>query len=200
MKVHRFEQSHRWEQEQAGFLAALWAAWWPECSRTAVQDLQAQRSGIDATLSGWVMEGVAFSCDVEEKVRDKDYGDVLLELVSDDVRGRPGWAVKGAESKLLLYAIRSTRRGWVFPMQTVQAVTRARRDEWQRRYGTRVARNATYRSINVPVPLREFVHAVDQEHGIVLCPACRMICDWSDLRGPSWCSMCRREAPFEIKV
>lgn len=194
MTTWTFPERLGWEQQQAAFLAALWSRWWPGSSRAPVADLGMQRAGVDAIVSRGRVP-----IQVEEKVRDRDYGDVLVELVSNDATNAPGWAVKGAASNLLLYAIRSTGRGWVFPMQAVQRATRMHADDWRRRFGVKVAQNPGYRSINVPVPLAEFTRAVDHAHGIVFCPSCRMVCDWSDLRGPWWCSLCKA-APFEIKL
>ena len=197
--VHRYHTSHAWEQQQAALLTDLWRAWWPGVDRLPVTDADTQRAGVDAVLTGPTC-AQPFAVEVEEKIRSHDYGDVLLEVVSNDQAMTPGWAVKGARSKLLLYAWAPTRRGFVFPMQTVQRVTRANADLWLARFGVRLAKNDGYTSHNVPVPLSVFAHAIDQAHGIVFCPACRMVCDWSDLRGPSWCSMCRPAAAFEVRL
>lgn len=190
-----FNERHDWEQRQAPFLAAVWDRWWPGAIRRPVTNLTAQRAGVDAFL----IHGAA-QIPVEEKVRDRDYGDVLLELVSNDRTGAPGWAVKGARSRLLLYAIRSTGRGWVFPMKTVQLVSRARAEEWTRCFDTRVAKNPGYSSVNVPVPFDVFVAAIDEAHGLIFCSSCRMVCEWSDLRGPRNCSSCSPATSFEIKL
>lgn len=195
MKTWCFSERHGFEQRQGPFLAACWRLWWPAAHRQPVQNLSAQRAGIDAIL----IAGEA-RVPVEEKVRERDYGDVLIELVSNDKRSTPGWAIKRCRSRLLLYAFADTRRAWVFPMPAVQAATRKNQGEWLTRYGKKVAKNRGYDSINVAVPLPDFLREVDAEHGICFCPSCGMVCDWSDLRGPLKCSMCAKDATFEVKL
>lgn len=196
MTTWGFEERQSFERSQSLFLEACWKRWWPEATRTPVTDRQTQLSGIDAFLYAGKAK-VA----VEEKVRARDYGDVLLELVSNDRTRTPGWSVKGAASRLLLYAFADTRRAWVFPMTAVQVVTNLNASRWRGRYGEKIAKNPGYNSVNVAVPFEVFMHVIDMEHGIVLCPTCVMVCEWSDMRGPVSCSSCvPRGSTFEIRL
>jgi len=183
---------------QADLAEELWGLWWPAMRRVPLSDKASQVAGVDACLvpgdpAHFHRGGVL----VEEKVRGQEFDDVLLETVSNDARETPGWAVKGSASRLLLYCFSKTRRGWVFPMQTVQRVTRANKGGWEQRFGLKLAQNPGYVSYNVPVPLVEFLRAVDKAHGPVACARCKRACRWSELRGPVFCQDCR-PAPFAV--
>ena len=208
--VHEFGSSHRWEQEQASFLASLWSSWWPGVVRVPATDRSTQLRGIDAFLAEGARDPRAREVRrresmvaVEEKVRRRDYGDVLLELEADSVRKVPGWAVKGSDARLLLYAFADSRRAWVFPMPAVQKVAIERGPVWLDRFGRKIATNrssrgGTYDSTNVAVPVGLFVLAINDAHPLFVCPTCRMISRWSDLRGPTHCRECSPDLSFQV--
>ena len=82
------------------------ARWWPEVYRKAFPSMKAyisvrddgwaQRAGIDRYVvleSGRIIP-------IDEKVREKDYGDILLERWSNEERKIPGWVHKGARLRV----------------------------------------------------------------------------------------------------
>src|SRR5688572_29161879 len=86
------------------------APWWRDVYRTAFPSLRsmvsvkedgwAQRGGIDRVLT--LSSGRTIY--VDEKVREKDYGDIILEQWSDVERRKPGWIQKPLACEYIAYA------------------------------------------------------------------------------------------------
>jgi len=155
--VHSFDQSlaksHRQED----------APWWTEVYRRAFPDLRAmvnvrqdgwaQRGGIDRVLT----LGSGKTLTVDEKVREKDYGDVLLEYWSDYERRDPGWVAKDLACDLIAYAVVPTEKCYLLPFQQLRCVWRTNGRDWVRRFKKIEALNAgrsggTYTTVSVAVP------------------------------------------------
>lgn len=89
-------------------------------------DTQGQRMGVDRI----VYLGNNLTLAIDEKKRKKDYGDMLLEYVSVDKTGAPGWAAKDLAIDYLAYAVMPSKQCHLFPFQLLRRVWNAYGDEW----------------------------------------------------------------------
>lgn len=134
------------------------APWWETVYRQAFPTLQnmqaiggpgwAQSAGIDRLLilaSGKTIK-------VDEKVRLKDWGDVLLEYWSDQERKRPGWVAKDLDCDYIAYAYVETQRCLLLPFPTLRVAWNRYRADLVATYKRTEARNNGYVTVGVAVP------------------------------------------------
>jgi hypothetical protein len=148
-------------------------AFWEACYRQAFPDFKAmidnardngaQRCGVDRLIvlkSSHVIR-------VDEKAREKDYGDLLLEVVSNDRTGAPGWIEKDLTIDYLAYGVLESRRAYLFPWPLLRAAWVRNGEGWkvrakagERGYRVTKAPNRTYNTWSVCVPMDVVVEAV----------------------------------------
>jgi hypothetical protein len=151
--VHDFEQSLARSQAQAD------APWWLEVYRTAFPDLAssvsvredgwAQRGGIDRVLT--LASGRTLT--IDEKVRDKVWPDILLELWSDKGKKVKGWAVKPLAIDYIAYAFVPSRQCYLLPFQTLRRAWRLNAKQWWDRYPHIEAKNRGYVTESIAIPV-----------------------------------------------
>jgi hypothetical protein len=142
------------------------AGWWLPVYRRAFPTLAsavaikadgwAQRGGIDRLLT--LSSGKTFT--IDEKIRSKEWPDILLEQWSDEARRIPGWVQKPLACDFIAYAYAPTGVCYLLPVPALQRAWSQHEAEWIGRYGTRRARNAGYVSVSVPVPRRVLMQAI----------------------------------------
>jgi hypothetical protein len=152
------------------------APWWFEVYRLAFPNLQAavniradgwaQRAGIDRR----VVLGCGRIISVDEKVRDKDWPDILLERWSDEERKIPGWVQKPLLCDFIAYAFIPSRRCYLFPTLTLQRAWRKHGRDWISTYREVRAINRNYVTVSIPVPIPVLLKS--------LCDA--MVVDWQE--------------------
>lgn len=140
------------------------AAFWESCYRHYFVDFAAQcshphdgdhqRVGIDRSVT--LNSGKTLK--IDEKKRREDYGDILLEYISNDRKGSPGWAEKILLCDYIAYAILpkgapDLHRAYLLPVPILQSTWKQNKDDWLNKYGTRAAQNNGYRTLNCPVPV-----------------------------------------------
>lgn len=150
--VHEFSESLARSHAQAD------APWWMEVYRAAFPSLRAavsvrddgwaQRGGIDRVIT--LSSGRTIT--VDEKVRERDWPDVLLERWSDEARQIPGWIQKPLACDFIAYAFIPSRTCILLPTLTLQRAWRLFGREWAETYGTVRARNNGYVTASIPVP------------------------------------------------
>lgn len=120
--------------------------------------------GFDCFVRAWDE-----SWKIEEKRRRRDFGDELLEYVSNDRTQTLGWALKcdGVDFVLIVYPTRWT----IWPGKELCEVTRARLKIWIAEYGIRSSPNKGYTTLNVPVPTQVLSLALS-ECGAPRCVHC----------------------------
>lgn len=162
MKVHSFDESLALSHAQED------AEWWPEIYGRAfpghlsavsvLNDGWAQRGGIDRVVT--LKSGKTVT--IDEKVRAKSYGDILLEQWSSVERQTPGWMQKELACDFIAYAFIPDRTCYLLPFHNLRRAWLQFGREWiatakQGRAGFRIvdAQNAGYvtRSIAVPIPV-----------------------------------------------
>lgn len=160
MTVHDFSESLIKSQAQAD------APWWIDVYRAAFPGLQAavnvredgwaQRGGIDRVLtlkSGRVVT-------VDEKVREQDWPDILLERWSDEARQSPGWVQKSLACDYIAYAFVPSGTCYLLPTLTLQRAWRMFGRQWAEQYQTVRAQNRGYVTASVAVPIPVLMEAL----------------------------------------
>lgn len=158
--VHNFEESLARSHAQAD------AQWWNEVYRRAWPSLVtsasirddgfAQRGGIDRI----VVLNSGRQITIDEKVREQDWPDVLLEQWSDEQRKKPGWIQKPLACEYIAYAYIPSRTCLLFPTLTLQRAWRLHGRDWISKYPTVRARNSGYVTASVPVPRKVLFDAI----------------------------------------
>lgn len=159
--VHTFEESVR-KSTMSDFedfwLAAYREAFdYASAGKTEDGNTQAQKMGIDRTVvlkSGAVIR-------IDEKLRHTDYGDILLEYMSNDRTGAKGWIEKDLLIDYLAYGVYPSRKVYLFDFRALRRVWRYYSDRWielakaDKRNGFRhiKAYNEGYATHSIAVPL-----------------------------------------------
>lgn len=158
--VNEFRSDLRFSQ------AASDEPFWDEIYRKAFPDMaahmvidtnsQAQRLGIDRVIT--LNSGKTLY--VDEKKRRQSWGDILLEYISADTTGAPGWIEKPLQIDYLAYAFMDVRRAYLFPWQMLRRVWLHYKDVWLGSYKIVPAQNRNYTTYSVAVPINELLAAV----------------------------------------
>lgn len=151
------------------------AGWWKPIYERAFPSLAsaiaikedgwAQRGGIDRIIT--LASGKTIA--VDEKIRAKDWPDVLLEVWSNEERRVPGWVRKPLACDFIAYAFAPSRVCYLLPVLPLQRAWRDNGGRWAARYGVIRARNSGYCSVSVPVPRDVLLRAIVE--ALVLSPA-----------------------------
>lgn len=154
MTIHNFAESLLRSHSYAD------APWWEEVYRSyfgdrfeSMQDMRGdgwwQKAGIDRFVS--LSNGRRIS--VDEKVREKDWEDILLEY--DSTGSYDGWMVKPLGCDYIAYAFAPSRRCFLLPYDQLKAAWQANKAQWYAECRTVEAPNERYitRSLAVPIPV-----------------------------------------------
>ena len=109
----------------------------------------AQRGGIDRVIT--LSSGKTLT--IDEKVREKDYGDILLEFWSNEEKRIPGWIAKDLACDFIAYAILPIRKCYLLDFQLLRKAWRENHKEWVTKYKIAKAKNIGYTTISVCVPV-----------------------------------------------
>jgi hypothetical protein len=119
---------------------------------------QTQYLGIDRTVI--LSSGKAIY--IDEKVRRKDYGDILIEYISNDIKKTKGWGEKPLFCDYIAYAILPKNICYLLPVPQLQKAWSENKPGWLSQYGTRSADNKYYKTLNCPVPINDLFKAIGQ--------------------------------------
>ncbi len=109
-------------------------------------ELQTQGADVKITCPS----GRVFYC--EEKIRQRDFDDLLLETKSCVERNTPGWIEKPSIADFLVYFCQDSKRVFVLKMKEIQNEYSERKAVWLDRGRVVTADNGFYTSRNVAVP------------------------------------------------
>ena len=141
-RSHRASASPLWEE--------IYRLAFPDFHSLAfVEDRALQRQGVDRLVT--LTTGAVVK--IEEKQRNKDYDDILLEIWSDAEKRKKGWAVKPSASDFLMYVFNPSHRCYLLPFGVLRRATVANAREWRDAYGWRDAKNERYTTRSIPVPI-----------------------------------------------
>src|SRR5690606_11977680 len=90
---------------------------------------------------------------VDEKVREEDWPDILIEYWSDYERRRPGWAAKELACDFIAYAFIPSATCYLLPFQTLQRACRTNGRLWWDSYKRIPAKNNGYTTVSIAVPI-----------------------------------------------
>lgn len=169
MVVHSFQQSLQKSHEYED------ANWWNEVYRKAFpglvasvsvrQDGWAQRGGIDRVLT--LKSGKTVT--IDEKIREKDWPDILLERYSDKKNKTHGWMQKSLACDYIAYAFVPSETCYLLPFLTLRKAWLENGQEWirkaeQKEDGFRLidAVNQNYTTQSVAVPIKALFSAMER--------------------------------------
>jgi len=128
--VHNFATSLRRSETQVD------AAWWEAVYRKAFptmaamvsirQDGWAQRGGIDRIII--LASGKEIK--IDEKIRQRDFNDVLLEYWSNTERRIPGWIAKDLACDFVAYTYLETQRCFLLPFLLLRRAWKQHGQDW----------------------------------------------------------------------
>lgn len=159
-RIHNFQESLARSHEQAD------APWWRQVYLRAFPTLEssvcvrndgwAQRGGIDRVLT----LGCGRTIKVDEKVREQDWPDILLEYWSDVERKVPGWVAKDLACDFIAYAFVPSQTCYLLPTLTLRRAWQLNGADWVNQYKRVEADNGRYITVSVPVPIRILMAAL----------------------------------------
>jgi hypothetical protein len=166
---------HSFAESLAQSAAYVDAPWWFDVYRSAFPTMQscvavrndgwAQRAGIDRVLTlecGRVVR-------IDEKVRERDYGDILLEYWSDEARKVKGWVCKPLNCDFIAYAIAPVATCYLFPVLPLQRAWHLNAQKWavdardgKDGFSIRKALNERHTTVSMAVPTKVLLAAIGQ--------------------------------------
>lgn len=154
LKIHDFEDQLEWS-ERAGdepFWEAVYKKAFPNMVTcvACTGDTKAQRRGVDRLV--YLSNDKVLR--IDEKKRKKVYDDILLEYVSVDTTGAPGWIEKDLAIDYLAYAFMPIQKVYLYDWPMLRRAWQAYGERWKRKYTPPVpARNNGYITYSVAVPI-----------------------------------------------
>lgn len=119
-------------------------------------DTESQRQGIDRIVllaNGRVLK-------IDEKKRRQEYNDILLEYISVDKTGAPGWIEKDLTIDYLAYAFMQSQRVYLFDWCLLRRVWLKHKKEWIEQYNIPPAQNSGYCTLSVAVPITKLLKLI----------------------------------------
>lgn len=158
-RVHDFKERLKFSEEASheGFWRAVYSKAFPTMiSMQMCQGAcQGQQLGIDRIIQ--LQSGKTLR--VDEKKRESEYADILLEYLSVDTTGAPGWIEKPLLIDYLAYAFMPTQRCYIFPWELLRRAWLHFKPNWhswakQRISGFQyvIADNGSYKTHSIAVP------------------------------------------------
>lgn len=151
-KVHDFAERLAFSHAQAD------APFWLEVYRKAFPNLVstvsvrndgwAQRGGIDRVVT--LDSGRTIP--IDEKVREEDWPDILLEYWSDRDRKIRGWVCKELACEYIAYAFLPSQTCYLLPTLTLRRSWQINARDWIKRFKRVEAANKGYVTVSVAVP------------------------------------------------
>lgn len=120
-------------------------------------DKQEQYDGIDVKLFFSDCKDPTF---IDEKIRRKDYGDILLEEYSNWQDKTPGWLEKRKRTHFLNFVWVFDNKCLLLPYQLVRQAYLTHKTKWLEQFKRKFADNGSYQTSNIPVPIRELYDAI----------------------------------------
>jgi hypothetical protein len=114
-------------------------------------DVKSQRMGVDRVL--FLANGKTLY--IDEKKRRDTYTDILLEYMSVDNKGTPGWIEKDLAIDYLAYAFMPLQRVYLFPWPLLRRAWLQFKPRWLSKYQIPPAKNNGYNTLSVAVPIEE---------------------------------------------
>lgn len=159
--IHDFNERLAWSERggEEPFWDAVYRKAFPHLLNhmRCTGESQAQRMGIDRLIL--LSNGKTLY--IDEKKRERVYNDILLEYLSVDRTGAPGWMEKDLSIDYLAYAFMPTKVCYLFPWDMLRRAWRAYGETWKATYIPHVkGANNGYTTWSVAVPIKVVQRAV----------------------------------------
>lgn len=127
-------------------------------------DGEHQRAGIDRSI---ILEN-SKQITIDEKARYARFDDILLEYVSNDQTGSPGWVEKHLLCDYVAYAVIPLGKAYLLPVIQLQSAWARNKKKWMELAERREmgfskppgAVNNGYRTLNIGVPIKTLFAAI----------------------------------------
>jgi hypothetical protein len=160
--IHEFEASLEFSEQasEEAFWDAVYRAAFPNMvsHMSCPGDTESQRLGVDRVI----LLDNAEILKIDEKKRRGDWPDVLLEYLSNDRTGAPGWIEKNLRIDYLAYAFPEARRCYLIPWPGLRAAWKSNGADWKLKFPRVEAQNRDYKTLSVAVPVKVLYRAVNQ--------------------------------------
>jgi len=169
--VHDFRERLAWSEEAGD--EPFWDRIYRKAFPNLVNHMQtsgdtvSQRMGIDRLI----MLANGHTLRIDEKKREQDWPDILLEYLSNDQTNAPGWMNKDLAIDYLAYAFMPSQRVYLFPWPLLRRAWLEFGDQWIEQYETKIARNSGYNTHSVAIPTNVLTQTVQRAMIIELQPA-----------------------------
>ena len=172
--AHNFEEDLQFslDARYESFWDAIYEKAFVNLKKTVLcEELHYQKMGIDRFVH--LTNTRIFA--IDEKVRRRDYGDILLEYISNDQLSTPGWICKNLAIDFMAYGFIDTKRAYLFSWPMLRRVWQRFGDDWinlakAHRQGFKhvEAKNVGYKTLSVAVPYSEIKKRLNQARIIQL--------------------------------
>ncbi|APB32802.1 hypothetical protein GlitD10_0490 [Gloeomargarita lithophora Alchichica-D10] len=168
--IHDFNESLKKSQDPQ------YETFWQECYKQEFGDQLTAAFSTGSLPSEWQRAGIdrlvltksGNTYYVDEKLRDNDWGDFLIEYASVAHRSgngwrveKPGWAIDPQKRcDFILYGIPTVEKYWFLPYHALRNAVGGNLAEWKTRYRVISATNQKYHSLSIPVPWDVFFSAL----------------------------------------
>lgn len=131
-----------------------------------------QREGIDR---GVILSNTK-QLFIDEKVRGRNkitgkvYEDIAIEVFSNEEKKTEGWAVKPLRADYIAYLIAPLGICYLLPVIQMQSAFSQYKDIWIKQYGLIKAKNNTYTTTSVPLPVAVLFKAIGEQLRITFKP------------------------------
>lgn len=181
--IHDFQERLQWS-EAKGY-EPFWEAVYKKAFPNLVNhmlcsgDTDSQRQGVDRLL--FLSNNMTLR--IDEKKRNVTYPDILLEYISVDTTGAPGWMDKDLAIDYLAYAFIPTKQCYLYPWPLLRRAWIRYRDEWiakgkRKQEGFRIVpgKNRNYTTWSVVVPIVVLQAAL---RSAIVIDVSRELSDWT---------------------
>lgn len=160
MTIHDFKERLKYS-EAAGdepFWLEIYTKAFPNLVNimAAPGDTISQRMGIDRVI----LLGNGKIIKIDEKKREKNYPDILLEYISVDTTHAPGWIEKDLAIDYLAYAFMPNQRVYLLPWDILRRVWLYKKEIWLRTLPKIEAKNQNYSTWSVAIPTNQLLNLI----------------------------------------
>jgi hypothetical protein len=159
VKVHDFQERLEYSERESfePFWEVIYRYFFPNMVKHVMEkNIEKQRNGVDRVL----YFGDGRKINIQEKKREEDYPDILLEYLSNDQTGAKGWIEKEADCDYLMYAFEKSGMVYLYPWNLLRLAWGRFGKKWKDKYPNIPAKNIGYTTWSVAVPQEVLAGAI----------------------------------------
>ena len=159
-KVNDFYERLEFSQKAGheDFWQAIYKKAFPsmEFAKLCSDKCQGQFLGIDRVI--YLKSGKTLF--IDEKKREKDYPDILLEYISNNTTNSQGWIEKDLLIDYLAYAFMPSKRCYVLPWELLRRTWIKHKTRFIEKFPKIEAQNEKYKTISVAIPIETLLNCI----------------------------------------